>query len=626
MFLSKVRCVAPIFCLAVVFGSVQAAMAQENAIRVGPNVQVSAKHSDRAHWEIRMAADPENPGHLMACSFIHSGAQNSFHTVVYVSSDAGKSWTPTLESDRTGFVGDPECVYGLNGTAYFVTLALHYESSADPETLVYRSTDGGYKWEQPISFLFIDREYLAVDRTQGKYRGRLYLNGNASKHPSVDNPKASYNMFNLFRSFDAGVSFQPPVYVLTDPPHAHMPMGNGEVFSDGAYIVGFPELNGQYDADKKPTSAIKFLRSEDGGESFDKADVLVSGLPSISFPMIAVDHSDGPFKDRLYAVWTSDPRGSWASGHMNIQFAYSKDKGKTWSPAKPVNDEPDRDAPDRTGDHFMPVVTVNTQGVVGVEWYDRRDHQKDTGWTPRFAASVDGGETFLPSVKISEAPMQHKPGETEPIFIYDEGGGALRESHRSPIFKMHVQMDQGEEGGGDTGGIAADTDGVFHPLWVDNRTGVLQLWSTAVTVSGKAYPNGSEELASFTDVTGKVAVEYSNTNYDPRSGNISFDATLINTSKDQISGPIKLRLIDLDAGTGTAQVVNADNHMNRPGAVWDLTGSAPNGLKPGDKSGKKRLEFHLTGMRPFAREGERRASPDLITVEAKVLAKESGKQ
>ena len=42
--------------------------------------------------------------------------------------------------------------------------------------------------------------------------------------------------------------------------------------------------------------------------------------------------------------------------------------------------------------------------------------------------------------------------------------------------------------GGDTAGLAADANGVFHLLWIDNRTGVHQVWTTTVKVRGKVAP------------------------------------------------------------------------------------------------------------------------------------------
>jgi hypothetical protein len=36
--------------------------------------------------------------------------------------------------------------------------------------------------------------------------------------------------------------------------------------------------------------------------------------------------------------------------------------------------------------------------------------------------------------------------------------------------------------GGDTAGLAADAAGAFRAVWVDNRTGVPQVWTASVTV------------------------------------------------------------------------------------------------------------------------------------------------
>ncbi len=35
---------------------------------------------------------------------------------------------------------------------------------------------------------------------------------------------------------------------------------------------------------------------------------------------------------------------------------------------------------------------------------------------------------------------------------------------------------------GDTAGMAADADGVFHLLWIDSRAGVRQVYTAAVRV------------------------------------------------------------------------------------------------------------------------------------------------
>jgi len=39
---------------------------------------------------------------------------------------------------------------------------------------------------------------------------------------------------------------------------------------------------------------------------------------------------------------------------------------------------------------------------------------------------------------------------------------------------------------GHTAGLAADANGIFHPLWIDGRTGINQVFTADVTVTGNA--------------------------------------------------------------------------------------------------------------------------------------------
>jgi hypothetical protein len=105
---------------------------------------------------------------------------------------------------------------------------------------------------------------------------------------------------------------------------------------------------------------------------------------------------------------------------------------------------------------FTPCVAVNRDGVVGVLWYDTRDHRADFGWGVRFAASTDGAKNFRPSVRISEK-------DAEP------GRGLGRPGRFS-------------SSGGDTSGLAAEPDGAFRAAWIDNRTGVPQIWTTRISL------------------------------------------------------------------------------------------------------------------------------------------------
>ena len=48
----------------------------------------------------------------------------------------------------------------------------------------------------------------------------------------------------------------------------------------------------------------------------------------------------------------------------------------------------------------MPMVAVNNTGGVGLSWYDRRSSPNNLTYWPRFAASLDGGATWLPTAAV----------------------------------------------------------------------------------------------------------------------------------------------------------------------------------------------------------------------------------
>jgi hypothetical protein len=334
-------------------------------------------------------------------------------------------------------------------------------------------------------------------------------------------------------------------------------------------------------------------------------------------PMLAADNTSGPFKDRLYIVW-----GDKQSGHCDIRLAYSTDKGKTWSTPRIINDEPDHNSPRRTANHSMPLVAVNNQGVVGVAWYDRRDNPDGLGWYVRFAASLDGGETWLPSTRVSSAPQLHRKDLALPVWAYSTGGGSFPTRRRSGRLTINVTLDQGEDIGGDTAGMEADAAGNFHPLWVDNRTGTLQLWTASISVPGRAMKNGDATLAGLTDITRDVTLRFTNTRYDPAAGTIAFDAALLNTSATDLRAPLVVRVLGLRAGTGAATIAASDNKETGTGSTWDFSSLVSGGvLKPGQRTTTRRLTFKLADFDPFRRTSLGYVDPFLVSVDCVVLGR-----
>src|SRR5262249_3665099 len=157
--------------------------------------------------------------------------------------------------------------------------------------------------------------------------------------------------------------------------------------------------------------------------------------------------------------------------------------------SKPIavnDDRPWMDPKEAGPNHTMPQLAVNKDGIVGLVWYDRRDHADNAGYTPRFSASLDGGETWLPSVNVSERgddPFAHSA--QPPVSVYAaKSAGSLT-------------IDIGDRtwmSGGHTAGFVADANGVFHELWVDNRSGIRQMYTAPITVKGTVLLHGSPDL------------------------------------------------------------------------------------------------------------------------------------
>lgn len=600
-----------IFCFSLTTISV-AVRAQEPKIAVGPNVHVSKDRANMSHAEVLMAADPKNPDWLIGCSMIlPDPLKRHFDDgITYISHDGGLHWTPTLYSDKgeTGD-GDPACAFGNNGQAFSVYL--EPSSTRDKnDVLVFRSSDGGKTWAEPAHLDWVDREYIAIDTTGGKYNGTIYVNGTGSvqmmDRPYDVDPNNLEIGISIQRSTDGGVTFRPPIKRLSTSSHWVLGMGNGVILSDGTYLAVYGEQQDRTQIIGRPpfskaNSLLKTLRTTDGGESFSAATVISDfymNYGDISFtssivPVTAVDKTSGVFKDRIYTVWPD-----YRSGRGQILLSYSSDKGKTWSRPITVNDDRPWPAPAVGPDDGLPVVDVNNNGVVGVMWYDRRDSPNNFGWNIRFAASTDGGQTFGKSVRVSEAPATVKLGGQFDLSGRSFGGGNPNRLFNGGDLQTTVSLGDGfTYNGGHTAGMAADASGRFHPFWIDNRTGIGQVWTAAVSVEGSAIRYGSADMEGLQDVTGKMTLDLKNCTFDRATGAIAFDAYLGNTSKEAIKGPIKLRVLELDSRMGNPSIENSDNHLSGTGAVWDFTSALSDrsaGLAPGQDTGPKRMTFHLS--------------------------------
>jgi len=269
----------------------------------------------------------------------------------------------------------------------------------------------------------------------------------------------------LFRSLDGGKTYERPIQRLAPDRTTVVHPGNAIVLSDGTFVAVFAQLtidkrndgypDGQSVPASRPNGFIKAMTSSDGGDTLNPA-TLVSDMyadwrqqPKSTIPRVDGDVYTSVFRDRIYAVWADGRFG----GRTQIVLSYSTDKGNTWSKPRLVNGDrlPARVELERSA--AMPAVAVNKGGIVGVTWYDRRDSTNDVDYYVRFAASLDGGETFIPSVRVSQRPRVFDQNEQWPIK-----GLVIAEKAR-PV-RLVIIRDEWLASG-DTAGLAADANGVF---------------------------------------------------------------------------------------------------------------------------------------------------------------------
>ena len=598
-------------------------------ISAGPTMQVSKPYPRLAHYENLAAGDPDHVGRLLACSTVAHQDLASQGNHCYASFDNGRNWSTVLEFDVGPRNSDPAMTYGRGDTVFYINE--HIPGGGGNRMEVYRSPDGGKKWEMTTTFPFVDRQGVIVDETNGKYAGRVYVNG-VSKGFDTVSPASVV----LYRSTDGGATFLGPLERPTVEGPGLLGASNVVVLSDGTLAFTTflykkdrsPNAFDEGDLNRTGNAQLKMLTSSDGGESFNPwvtvSDVSLDLQLSQGglYAQIAVDPGSPFFKDRLYAVWPDA-----ASGRIDVRFAYSTDKGKTWSSPITVNDDRPPTQKYRGPDHMLPAIGVNKAGAILIVWYDRRDFPDNMGWKLRAAASLDGGVTFTPSAPISDVANVFTE-RTEWILDTPRssgGGGGARRGGSGPGGRP-ISVDLGINGfflsGGHTSGMAVGADDVFYPVWSDNRTGLSQLWTAPVTVRGRVERNGSRELAELEDVTHQLSWETRSSTYDRATGTLRVTGRLKNTSSDTVRGPLKVRVVRLSSQLGVPTVADATNRVTGVGAIWDFGDLPATGLAPDAVTSAKTLVFRLADVRPIrlARQGGGFTS-GLVHFEARVFGK-----
>ena len=365
-------------------------------------------------------------------------SENTSNIIFTRSLDNGSTWQPPIRISSPSSRG-PSLVVGPDGTVYvtWVDYALGH-------VLISRSTDHGATFQPPVpvsdildnlaarpigwqdrGIILAARGYpyykagsfqfapnfpaLAVDRSSGPHRGSLYATwaeyaaGTISPATSVVTDQGNNDTFATAQPvpLDSDISgFLPSVefglgeddYYVFSGTAGQTVWISGSATNGGTGSGLYMEL---------PDSTKLFVGTQ---SLFDPNDVPQVGVPKpaiFTLPRTGRYYLWLPSQSTLDVTYTVQLRtyipsaNSVARDMRDIVLVRSTDGGATWSPKLRVNQDPPG------ADQAMPNVAVDGLGRLFVGWYDRRDAANGDSVNAYATASVDGGRTFGPDMRLS---------------------------------------------------------------------------------------------------------------------------------------------------------------------------------------------------------------------------------
>jgi BNR repeat-like domain/TAT (twin-arginine translocation) pathway signal sequence len=400
-----------------------------------PNVRVS---DDRygVHVEPSVAANPRNPRQLLAAAQVSPGADPEF-LATYLSSDAGLTWHPgAVPRLPVGANGDDVTVaFDVRGRGYVCATS----DAGGRAIYVWRTDDGGRTFSLPVTVLedqYCDHPWLATGQGRTASERNVYVvwgAGNARTAPALD----------FARSTDGGQSFEPPRRILaasTVP--SDVGAGPEIATAPGGLVCAVCDWTTKRESSGDQTGQVVAVCSTDWGQSFAAPVQLGSESSVVALPGGVMPNS-GPTvaasaQGSLYVAFPQHRAGD----HSDIVVVRSEDRGRTWS--QPVSATPADGAT-----YFQPNLAVDDMGRVGISAF------------------------ALTNGRVEQVLLLSQPGELHfqpPVRV------------SSTAFNPHTPTGGGKHGAwwvGDYQGITA-SDGAFHLIWNDARSGKLDLYAASV--------------------------------------------------------------------------------------------------------------------------------------------------
>lgn len=347
---------------------------------VTPNVNVSQRSGYEA--EVALAVNPTNPKNVVVLSNTESNG-----LFAGVSNDGGATWATRIVATGSDGIAAACCDPSL-AFDNFGNLFVGYLNAATTAVVVTISKDGG------ASFSPLAKFAGSVDQpTVTTGPGSVWVTYQSSNN--IVARRASVQALGTVGAFSAE-------QIAT----------NSSAGNFGDIVVG---PNGKV--------AVTYQKSSlNNGPSTIYANVDATGLAAGGFGSritvtssnvgdfdtvppqpgrsvdaeagLAWDRTGGLHHNRLYMVYTDETVNE--SNDLNILVRHSDNDGVSWSAPVRVNDDTG------TKTQMLPRIALDpTTGNIAVVWYDARNDSTDKKVEFWGSVSTDGGQTFLPNVKIS---------------------------------------------------------------------------------------------------------------------------------------------------------------------------------------------------------------------------------
>ncbi len=407
------------------------------------NIKVNTDNTTQIQNEQQIVINPNDTLNLVAnWRDFRVGYRQVGHAA---SLDGGRTWiAETLFVEPTyNWDSDPGMTVDADGNFYAIVLS--FNSTSQPNGFfLFQSTDKGLTWSLPrtvvngVQNVFEDKELIACDRTNSPYRGYLYVAW--ARFLNFSTPAIYFT-----RSTNQGYNWSTPIQISDTQGNLQWPVPavgpNGEVY------VAWCTYN-----------SIKFDRSTNGGLSFG-TDKTVQSIASMnryvkgtimtfSYPAMDVDITNGPYRGYIYIAYMDNG----IDGYPDMFFTRSTDGGNTWSQKVRINDDP-------IGNHidqFHPWLTVDRTGCISVIFYDSRNDPNNILCDVYLAQSTDGGNTWLPNVRVTNVSFDLRAGSVAEFEPYNPN---------KPLVDQRAGLI------GEYNGLAAASKGNTIPIWTDTRNG-----------------------------------------------------------------------------------------------------------------------------------------------------------